>query len=94
VYVSSVFLHSSPLPQFLPILTIFRPTVLTIIHSLAAIDAQFQDLPAHRSFGGFLFRLNARGKNSIVLVTPEHVVPQIIEALPLVIEAGLRVPLV
>jgi putative pyruvate formate lyase activating enzyme len=34
------------------------------------------------------------GCHNINLVTPEHVVPQIIEALPVAIEKGLRLPLV
>jgi putative pyruvate formate lyase activating enzyme len=34
------------------------------------------------------------GCHNINFVTPEHVVPQILEALPLAIEAGLRLPLV
>ncbi|MEB2314311.1 MAG: radical SAM protein [Sorangiineae bacterium] len=38
--------------------------------------------------------LQARGCHNINLVTPEHVVPQILEALPIAIEQGLRVPLV
>jgi putative pyruvate formate lyase activating enzyme len=35
-----------------------------------------------------------RGCHNINLVTPEHVVPQILEALPLAIDAGLRLPIV
>ena len=38
--------------------------------------------------------LQRMGCHNINLVTPEHVVPQILEALPLAIEAGLRLPLV
>jgi putative pyruvate formate lyase activating enzyme len=38
--------------------------------------------------------LQSQGCHNINFVTPEHVVPQIIEALPLAIELGLRVPLV
>ena len=38
--------------------------------------------------------LQAQGCHNINFVTPEHVVPQIVEALPLALEAGLRVPLV
>jgi putative pyruvate formate lyase activating enzyme len=38
--------------------------------------------------------LQARGCHNINLVTPEHVVPQILEALPMAVEAGLHVPLV
>jgi putative pyruvate formate lyase activating enzyme len=38
--------------------------------------------------------LQARGCHNINFVTPEHVVPQILEALPLAIERGLNLPLV
>ena len=41
-----------------------------------------------------MLELQARGCHNINLVTPEHVVPQILEALPLAIEGGLRLPLV
>jgi putative pyruvate formate lyase activating enzyme len=43
---------------------------------------------------GMMLELQARGCHNINLVTPTHVVPQILEALPLAIEAGLRLPLV
>jgi len=38
--------------------------------------------------------LQAAGCHNINFVTPEHVVPQILEALPLAIQGGLRLPLV
>jgi putative pyruvate formate lyase activating enzyme len=41
-----------------------------------------------------MLELQAMGCHNINLVTPEHVVPQILEALPLAVEAGLRLPLV
>jgi putative pyruvate formate lyase activating enzyme len=41
-----------------------------------------------------MLELQACGCHNINLVTPEHVVPQIIEALPLAIGGGLRVPIV
>jgi putative pyruvate formate lyase activating enzyme len=41
-----------------------------------------------------MLALQARGCHNINFVTPEHVVPQILEALPLAIEGGLRLPLV
>ncbi|MFQ5778404.1 MAG: radical SAM protein [Terriglobia bacterium] len=41
-----------------------------------------------------MVRLQERGCHNINFVTPEHVVPQILEALPLAIERGLRLPLV
>ncbi len=43
---------------------------------------------------GMMLELQARGCHNINLVTPEHVVPQILEALPLAVEGGLRLPLV
>ncbi len=41
-----------------------------------------------------MLRLQSAGCHNINFVTPEHVVPQILEALPLAIEGGLRLPLV
>jgi putative pyruvate formate lyase activating enzyme len=41
-----------------------------------------------------MLRLQAAGCHNINFVTPEHVVPQILEALPAAIEGGLRLPLV
>jgi putative pyruvate formate lyase activating enzyme len=43
---------------------------------------------------GMMLELQRRGCHNINFVTPEHVVPQILEALPLAIEGGLRLPLV
>ena len=37
--------------------------------------------------------LQVRGCHNINFVTPEHVVPQILEALPLAVQMGLRLPL-
>lgn len=41
-----------------------------------------------------MIRLQEEGCHNINFVTPTHVVPQILEALPLAIQGGLRVPLV
>ncbi len=41
-----------------------------------------------------MVRLQEQGCHNINFVTPEHVVPQILEALPLAIKRGLRLPLV
>jgi len=41
-----------------------------------------------------MLELQAQGCHNINFVTPEHVVPQILEALPHAIEGGLRLPLV
>ena len=41
-----------------------------------------------------MLRLQDMGCHNINFVTPEHVVPQLLEALPLAVERGLRLPLV
>ncbi|HEU5143281.1 MAG TPA: hypothetical protein VFU04_09015, partial [Solirubrobacterales bacterium] len=41
-----------------------------------------------------MLELQAIGCHNINWVTPEHVVPQILEAVPIVLEAGLRLPIV
>ncbi len=41
-----------------------------------------------------MLELQAFGCHNINLVTPEHVVPQILEALPIAVGAGLRLPIV
>jgi putative pyruvate formate lyase activating enzyme len=41
-----------------------------------------------------MLRLQAAGCHNINLVTPEHVVPQVLEALLIAIPGGLRLPLV
>src|SRR5262245_28391364 len=41
-----------------------------------------------------MLELQSIGCHNINFVTPEHVVPQILEALPFAIEAGLRLPIV
>ena len=41
-----------------------------------------------------MLKLQARGCHNINLVTPEHVVPQILEGLLIAVEGGLRLPLV
>jgi putative pyruvate formate lyase activating enzyme len=43
---------------------------------------------------GMMLELQAAGCHNVNLVTPEHVVPQILEALPIAIDAGLRLPIV
>jgi putative pyruvate formate lyase activating enzyme len=47
-----------------------------------------------RDLAQMMLELQARGCHNINFVTPEHVVPQILEALPYALEAGLRLPLV
>ena len=59
------------------------------------ISWQLQGVPAPpEKLARMMLDLERQGCHNINFVTPEHVVPQIIEALPLAIEAGLRVPLV
>ncbi len=43
---------------------------------------------------GLMLSLQRRGCHNINLVTPEHVVPQLLEALLIAVEQGLRLPLV
>ena len=47
-----------------------------------------------QQLAGMMIVLQERGCHNINFVTPEHVVPQIIEALPIAIEEGLTIPLV
>jgi len=44
--------------------------------------------------GGMMFELQMMGCHNINFVTPTHYVPQILKALPVAIEKGLKVPLV
>ena len=47
-----------------------------------------------RALARLMLRLQNMGCHNINFVTPEHVVPQIVEALPEAIDLGLRLPLV
>ena len=47
-----------------------------------------------KNMASMMIQLEKRGCHNINFVTPTHVVPQILEALPLAIEAGLSIPLV
>jgi putative pyruvate formate lyase activating enzyme len=47
-----------------------------------------------RRLAEMMLELQALGCHNINFVTPEHVVPQILEALPLAIDRGLRLPIV
>ncbi len=49
-------------------------------------------LPEH--LAQMMVRLQEQGCHNINFVTPEHVVPQILEALPMAVEMGLHLPLV
>ena len=52
-----------------------------------------RELPA-AAIAELALELQARGCHNLNLVTPEHVVPQVVEALALAIPRGLRVPVV
>ena len=58
--------------------------------------SQFLKGPEVRAerLAGMMIELQAKGCHNINLVTPEHVVPQILEALPIAAERGLRLPIV
>ena len=59
------------------------------------ISWQVRGTPAPpRVLATMMLELQAQGCHNINLVTPEHVAPQIVEALPFAIERGLRLPLV
>lgn len=47
-----------------------------------------------RGLARLMLQLQKQGCHNINFVTPEHVVPQIVEALPIAIDMGLRLPLV
>ncbi|MGQ0702334.1 MAG: radical SAM protein [Gemmatimonadales bacterium] len=53
-------------------------------------------ISGHRpeQIAGMMLELEARGCHNINFVTPEHVVPQVIEALAVAIEQGLNLPIV
>jgi putative pyruvate formate lyase activating enzyme len=56
-------------------------------------QVQGEEVSAKR-LAGMMLELQAVGCHNINWVTPEHVVPQILEALPLAVEGGLRLPIV
>jgi putative pyruvate formate lyase activating enzyme len=59
------------------------------------ISWQVRGMPTPpRELAAMMLELQAQGCHNINLVTPEHVAPQIVQALPFAIERGLRLPLV
>jgi putative pyruvate formate lyase activating enzyme len=56
-------------------------------------QVQGEEAPAER-LAAMMLELQAHGCHNINWVTPEHVVPQILEALPLAVDGGLRLPTV
>jgi putative pyruvate formate lyase activating enzyme len=59
-----------------------------------AIRPQAEDGVSPGRLAAIMLALQEQGCHNINFVTPEHVVPQIVEALALAIPAGLRLPLV
>ena len=55
-----------------------------ISQDIEGIEVSPEDLAA------MMLDLQNRGCHNINLITPEHVVPQILEALPLAVQIGLR----
>jgi putative pyruvate formate lyase activating enzyme len=59
---------------------------------ISQADKSLEVSPAE--LAAMMLELQELGCHNINFVTPEHVVPQILEALPLAVEAGLRLPIV
>jgi putative pyruvate formate lyase activating enzyme len=59
-----------------------------ISHEREGIDVEPEQMAV------MMLRLARMGCHNINIVTPTHVVPQVLEALPIAIEQGLRIPLV
>jgi putative pyruvate formate lyase activating enzyme len=52
------------------------------------------DIAPPEKLAAMMLELQARGCHNINLVTPEHVVPQILEGLLIAVDGGLRLPIV
>lgn len=66
-------------------------------HDISHIDNQGDASPQavdDAALAAIMLNLQAQGCHNINLVTPTHVVPQIIAALPLAVDQGLKLPLV
>ncbi len=66
-------------------------------HDISHIDKRGDDSPravTDRELAEIMLKLQEQGCHNINFVTPTHVVPQILAALPRAVERGLRVPLV
>mgnify|MGYP000324321373 CR=1 FL=1 len=61
-------------------------------HDISQQPAGVEARPEH--LAEIMLALQSAGCHNLNLVTPEHVVPQILEALPLAVERGLRLPIV
>ena len=64
------------------------------VQSRPSVFSRFGDEVEPEVLAQIMLELQAAGCHNINLVTPSHVVPQILEALPVAVEAGLRLPLV
>lgn len=77
-------------------------TIFFSMCNLKCVFCQNYDISQHRdgvearpeTLAQMMLELQERGCHNINFVTPEHVVPQILEALPLAVQMGLRLPLV
>ncbi len=59
-----------------------------------AIKVRTERASPPQEIAGTMLELQALGCHNINLVTPEHVAPQVVEAVALAIEGGLRLPIV
>jgi putative pyruvate formate lyase activating enzyme len=57
-------------------------------------DAAIGERVDHRQLAEIMVELQRQGCHNINFVTPTHVVPQILQALPAAVEMGLRLPLI
>jgi len=57
-------------------------------------DENAASAPSSEALARMMLELQDMGCHNINLVTPEHVVPQILEALPFAVERGLQLPIV
>ncbi len=77
-------------------------TIFFGLCNLRCVFCQNWDISQRRSgreveaeeLAAMMLELQARGCHNVNLVTPEHVVPQVVEALALAVPAGLRLPIV
>jgi putative pyruvate formate lyase activating enzyme len=77
-------------------------TIFFAMCNLRCVFCQNYDISHYRSgrevtaeeLAQLMIQLQKAGCHNINLVTPEHVVPQILEALPIAIQSGLNLPIV
>ncbi len=77
-------------------------TIFFTLCNLRCVFCQNHDISQLRAgsvvspdrLASFMLELQGLGCHNINLVTPEHVVPQILEALPIAVKRGLRLPIV